>query len=179
MIVFDVETTGLLEKEAAPLEKQPQIIEFAAVKLDDVKLKEVDRMSVLINPGIKLPPEIIKITGLMDGDLKGEPTFPQILPTIITFFLGERMLVAHNVAFDTGCLRHELRRLDLLTRFPWPPEQVCTVEATMSLRGYRLNLDKLHQELFKKAPEGKRHRAMADVEFLVKIVRELRKRKML
>ena len=42
MILFDTETTGLVQAYATPLADQPHIIEFAALKLSDKKpYKEV------------------------------------------------------------------------------------------------------------------------------------------
>ena len=39
IIMFDTETTGLLLPEGAPLENQPQIIEFAAIAMDNTSKK--------------------------------------------------------------------------------------------------------------------------------------------
>ena len=69
MIVFDTETTGLPAADAAPLAKQPHIIEFAAIKLDEDTLEEVSRLEFLSKPPIDLPPIITKITGITDADL--------------------------------------------------------------------------------------------------------------
>lgn len=46
-IVFDTETTGLLKPESAPLSEQPQIIEFAGIKVDFDTLEEIDRLEFL------------------------------------------------------------------------------------------------------------------------------------
>ena len=60
-IIFDLETTGL----DAKLDK---IIEIGALKYKNNEL--VEEFSVLVNPKVKLPPVITKITGLTDEDLK-------------------------------------------------------------------------------------------------------------
>jgi DNA polymerase-3 subunit alpha len=175
MIIFDTETTCLAKPLAARLSDQPQIIEFAAIKLDDVTLNEVGRISLLINPCKELDPVITKITGITDSNLKVQKSFPHHIAAISDFFLGERYSLAHNHAFDSSMLEFELKRLDMLTKFPWPPKQICTVEASFPIKNFRLNLTKLHGHLFgKDFPVA--HRAMADVEALTRCVVELIKR---
>lgn len=166
IIVWDTETTGLVQPSAIPIEKQPQMIEFAGIKLSD-ELKEIDRLEFLVNPGIELPKIITNITGIKDRDLEGKATFPEHLNALQDFFLGTEEMVAHNLMFDHDILMYELMRLDKVTQFPWPPKRTCTVEATHHIHGYRMNLTKLHKyctgEDFKDA-----HRAMADVEVLTR-----------
>ncbi len=174
MIVFDTETTNLTSPEAAPIEQQPRIIELAAIALDD-KLKEVRRFEFLCNPKMPIPLESIKITGITNEMVKGAPPFVAFLPDLTDFFLGERTVVAHNLSFDLAILRYELQRLGKVTAFPWPPDQWCTVEKTVAMHGYRMKLGDLYKELTGKE-HREAHRAMADVEVLVEVVRALRKR---
>lgn len=178
MIVFDTETTGLPKPISVPLADQPQIIEFAAIKLDDKTLKERDRIEFLVNPGSPLPTEILKISKLTDDMLRGQPLFPSYYQQLVDFYLGEKFMVAHNLAFDRSLLSFELQRIDKLLQFPWPPRHICTVEASYYIHGYRLNLTKLHMHAFGKA-FADAHRAMNDVEALVSCVRWLRKQKAL
>lgn len=172
MIIFDTETTGLIRNGFVELSKQPQIIEFAAIKLDDKTLEEIERIDFLVNPGKKLPPKITEITGIKDFDLINEKPFSHHFPKLVMFFFGEKYSFAHNHAFDTGMLSLELRRLKKQYQFPWPIRQICTVSATYSLNNYRLNLSRLYYHLFKKEFKNA-HRAMADVEVLTKCVKEL------
>lgn len=171
MIIFDTETTGLVEPEAVPLAKQPRIIEFAAIKLgvEPGGFSTLDRMEFLCNPGIPLPPKIMEITGITDEMVANEKSFATYYPGLCDFFLGEKYLVAHNVNFDINLLRFELMRIGKLTAFPWPPVQICTIENSMHVENYRLNLAKAYAHYvggtFKDA-----HRAMNDVEALTEIV---------
>jgi DNA polymerase III epsilon subunit-like protein len=174
MIIMDTETTGLLKPTVVPLDKQPHIIEFAAIKLDDKNLYESNRITFLVNPGIPLEPIITKITGLTDKDLAKEQPFSAHYLELVRFFLGEEMLIAHNAPFDVGMLTVELQRLGMLQRFPWPFKHVCTVERTQYMTGKYLKLEQLYKELFGKDPEQK-HRALGDVEILVDVVRQLRR----
>lgn len=180
MIIFDTETTGLPKPDTCPLSEQPKIIEFAAIKVDDKTLKEGknSRLEFFCNPGEKLDEFIIKNCHITDAMLAGKPSFANFLPKVVDFFLGERILVAHNIGFDIALLRFELMRLGKLTQFPWPPVNICTVEASFPLKNFRLNLGKLHTHVTGKAHVDA-HRAMSDTDALLTCVRWLRKEKML
>ena len=179
MIIFDTETTGLPNAEPTPLDKQPKIIEFCAVKLDDKTLVQKAEVDLLINPGHHLSDQIVKITGLRDSDLKGKPPFSAVYSELADFFLGEKILVAHNCAFDVNMLTLDLRRLGKLTQFPWPPQQICTVERTTHLKGFRLNLAGLYEMATNGGKFKGAHRAMNDVKALAECVRWMRKKKMI
>lgn len=171
MIIFDTETTGLVQASATPLEKQPRIIDFAAIKLDD-DFNEIGSIEFLCNPGIPLDKKITEITKLTDEDLKDQKPFIAYYNELAEFFLGERTLIAHNLSFDRDLLKFELLRIGKQYQFPWPIENICTVEKTMSLRNYRLSLAKLHAAAgFGEIVSA--HRAMPDVKALVKCVKWL------
>ena len=175
MIVLDTETTGITKPDASPIDKQPQIIELAAIKISDKTLKEQGRFDTLINPQCSLPPIITEITGITDADLQGQPNFADALIGFKEFCLGEKIWVAHNVMFDFNMIRFELERLDQQFNFPYPLRYVCTSEGTKFLNnGSRLKLGALYELLTGKKLENA-HRAMNDVEGLVRCVKELRK----
>ncbi len=178
MIVLDTETTNLTVPDAAPLEQQPSIVEFAAIKLDDKTLKQVARMEFMCKPHTIIPPDSIAITGITNDMVKDKPPFAAYYMQLVDFFLGERVIVAHNLAFDLSCIKYELIRIGKLTAFPWPPQQICTVEKTVHILGHRMNLGALHLHLTKKEHTDA-HRAMADVEALVRCVGALRKLKVI
>jgi hypothetical protein len=83
--------------------------------------------------------------------------------------------VAHNCSYDIGMMTLEQQRLNRVNRFPWPTEQLCTVDATKHLKGHRLKLADLYEYLFGE-PMGVAHRAEVDVMNLVRVVQELRTR---
>lgn len=178
MIVFDTETTGLPLKGNASLDKQPQIIEYAGIKLDDLTLEEVDRMEFICKPTVKITAEITNITGLTNEDLADKQPFVAYLPALQQFYLGEKLMAAHNVAFDRSLMIYELQRLGMITRFPWPPEHICTVEKTYHIKGHRMKLMDLHIHCCGEGFESA-HRAMADVEALVRCIRHLRSQEIL
>jgi DNA polymerase-3 subunit epsilon len=142
MIFFDVETTGLVHSALIPIDRQPRITEIACLKDTGESFHQY------INPGVQLSDEIIKITGVTNEDLKSKPKFSEIYNDLVEFFIGERSLVAHNLAFDSQILMLELTRLGKEKQFPWPPDHQCTVELTTHIHGYRMSLTDLHKFLF-------------------------------
>lgn len=174
MIIFDTETTGLLEASLASIEKQPRIIEFAAVKgefIDDRFF--IDRqLHFLVNPGIPVDKKWLKTLGIGEHDLEGEPRLVKFLGELQNFFLGQRQMVAHNLPFDRGVLAEELKRIDRLLNFPWPIQHLCTVELTQDLHLKDRKLTTLYEH-YMKEPLKQTHRAMDDVMALVKIVEKM------
>lgn len=172
-LIYDTETTGLLKPGIADLASQPKIIEFALVELDD-DYNEVGAWSWLINPGEPITDEITKITGLTNNDLVGKPSFIQVLPEIEDVFLGAHRLMAHNLPFDLGMLTNELKRVGREYAFPYPPNQLCTVQlASELIFGRRARMTELYEKTLGKKLE-QTHRALDDVRALVEIVRAQR-----
>lgn len=172
MLVIDTETTKLKLASLADLGKQPKLIEFAAIKLDDETLEEVDRLVSFINPQEPISEEITKITKITDDMVAEAPTFAEFLPRIIEFFMGERVLVAHNLMFDVDVLKYELRRLEREHKFPWCPNWICTVEESMTINGHRMKQGDLYEHYFGEEFDGA-HRAEVDTEALVRIVKAM------
>ena len=73
-VVLDLETTGL-DPES------DRIIEVAAIRYD--RGREVETVSHLVHPGIKIPPAVTNLTGISDLDLDGCPTLEKILPSLL------------------------------------------------------------------------------------------------
>jgi len=173
MIIFDTETTGLLMPEVADLAAQPHIIEIAMVKLDD-DYEEVDRYEALLKPPVPIDEELHKrISGLTTADLADACTFLDLYGELVDFFLGERIVIAHNLDFDKNMLVNELRRIGKEFAFPYPARQLCTVVESKHIKGRRMKMTELYEHLFKQ-PLKQKHRAMADVEALVEIVKKMR-----
>ncbi len=101
IIVLDFETTGLNPH-------MDRIIEIGAVKLVDGQI--VDSFSSLVNPGVPLSQEIVKITGITDAMLIDAPRADKALPELLKF-MENYPLAAHNAKFDVAFLKAELTRL--------------------------------------------------------------------
>lgn len=173
-IVFDTETTGLLNPKASKLGDQPYITDIYCAKIEqaDNEIQVIESFETLIKPPIPLTPEITRITGLTDADLDGAPTFIEIWEELAEFFTGAQRMVAHNLQFDKTMLANELHRSGKVLNFPWPMENVCTVEKTMFFEQRRLSLQKLYKFLFKEEFKDA-HRAKPDVEALIRCYGEL------
>lgn len=177
MILFDTETTNLVGAEALDLKNQPGIMEFCAVKLDDKTLVEKAIIDFLVCPPVPITPDAERITGLKASDVNKAPPFVGRVDEIADFFLGERWVVAHNLEFDCSIMEVELRRCGRLTRFPWPPKRLCTVEASFSIEGRRLKLDDLYHHATGGKIQGA-HKALNDVRALAVCLRWLKDKKM-
>jgi DNA polymerase-3 subunit epsilon len=98
---FDIETTGLdPEKD--------RIVEFGAVKFDN--RGPIGRYSVLINPGMPMPAEALRINHISDEMLAGKPTLREVLPDFL-IFIKNTILIAHNDGFDCGFVNESLKQL--------------------------------------------------------------------
>lgn len=176
-IIFDVETTGLPVK-GGDLEKQPHIIEFGAMFIDDDG-SIIRTISQLINPGDRiwdakekvfrtdLPFIIPKITGIKNEDLVGKPTFNEFSLFLSSFFKGADALIAHNAKFDVGVLTGELARRPDHKQwpFPWPEQTLCTMHEYAHLKGIPGNeyikLTLVYEKIMQKALK-QTHRALDD-----------------
>jgi DNA polymerase III epsilon subunit-like protein len=167
-ILIDTETTGLAKPTPCLLEDQPYIIEMYAVKIDD-EFNMLDEFSSFFRPPIPISAEITKITGITDDMINeaGAKPFEDSYEKLCNFFLGTEELIGHNLPFDRSMMIYELSRIEKQYAFPWPPHQICTVEASISIEQRRLSLAALHQIATGK-PHAGAHRAKADVFALVR-----------
>lgn len=169
-ILFDTETTGLVESMAMPIDKQPEIIQIHMEKLVDGEL--VDTLSSFVKPFKSIPELITEITSITDDMVKDAPRWSALAKSVQEFVADADEIVAHNLSFDMDMINIETKRLG--EKFWWPRYRLCTVEATEHIAGRRMNLQALHQHLF---GEGftEAHLAQNDVAALRRCFVELRK----
>lgn len=173
-ILFDNETSGLDLPGNAPLADQPNIIEFAGIKVNWKTLEEVERLEFMCKPPAPISDVITNITGIRNSDLADKKPFVAHFSDLQKFYFGTGRMIAHNVGFDRNMLSYEIRRLGKMREFPWPMEHICTVERSYDIEGKRLKQGDLYYKATGKELKGA-HRAMADVEGLYEIVKYLRK----
>lgn len=169
IIVWDTETTGLLQPEIVDLNKQPYIIEICCIKLEmdeEKNLEVVDIFETFVKPPVPISEEITKITGIDESMVANSPEFIEIYKDLAEFHKGVDTTVAHNLMFDMGMLTNELARHDLEYKFPYPMNHVCTVEASMAIKNKRMKLGDLYKHVTGSYIQGA-HRARVDVEALV------------
>ena len=172
IIFFDTETDGLQKNIALPLEKQPMTLELFYLLMNE-KGEELEASTNLFAKRRIIPDKITEITGIDEELLKGAPPASDIIPRIVDVFESVDRIVAHNLAYDRFIVDCECARLQL-PKLHWP-ELLCTVEATEFIKGYRLSLSALHEELFGEKFKGA-HRAEPDVRAMAKCYFELQAR---
>lgn len=151
-IVFvDLETTG---SDATA----DRITEIGVV---EASTAGIERWSVLVDPGVPVPPFVARLTGIDDAMLRGQPSFESLAPALAERLDG-KLFVAHNARFDYGFLKNEFRRAGIAFR----ADTLCTVRLSRALfpSVERHGLDALIARL-NLAPQG-RHRALADADLL-------------
>ena len=171
IIFMDTETTSLLAVEAADLYQQPYIVEITCIKTN-YELAILDVFTTLMLPAIQIPEEVTKIHGISNAEVVGQKPFAGHYRQLANFFVGVTHLVGHNLQFDKRMLEYELRRINKVTSFPWPPNNICTVEEIQKIKGYRMSLSNLHTELFGIGFE-EAHRSEPDTRALVRVYKEM------
>lgn len=114
-LVFDTETTGLPDwRQPAHAPGQPRLASWCMLAVDD-DLEIERRWHGLVKPnGWVMPPEAAAINGLTNERLENEGVPVDVPLGIVVEAIAEgRVLVAHNLQFDTKIMRGELRRRDL------------------------------------------------------------------
>jgi DNA polymerase III epsilon subunit-like protein len=168
-LIFDTETNGLVYNRSKKIEKQPYIIEFYGCVYDISKGKVLKEYEALIKPPEKISAEITKITKIDNDMVADKEPFAFHAEAIFAIIEEVPLAIAHNASFDHEVLSIEAERLG--RKITWP-KLLCTVEATVHLKGFRLSLTALHEMLFGKTfPEA--HRAKQDVEALTRCCVEL------
>ena len=108
LVIFDTETTGLQFS-------RDEIIEFAAIVVErpggvPTVIREYDEL-VELSPGGCVPPEIQKLTGITDQDIR-ERGIPKarVCRDIAEIMGGNTLLLAYNAHFDLSFLFYLLLR---------------------------------------------------------------------
>ena len=93
-VVIDLETTGLDPR-------YDEIIEIAGIRFDNGV--EAERFQTLVNPRREIDPFITELTGITDEMLEDAPKIDVVLPEFLKF-IGDSVLIGHNVNFDINFL---------------------------------------------------------------------------
>ncbi len=94
-VAVDLETTG-----TSPM--WDEIIEIGAARVRDGEV--VETYQELVNPGIKIDPYVVKLTGITDEMVGDAPAIDEVMPRF-SRFLGGAVMVGHNIAsFDANFL---------------------------------------------------------------------------
>jgi DNA polymerase III subunit alpha, Gram-positive type len=100
-VVFDLETTGAKAPPCRVIEIGAYLVKNGAIAAE---------FHSLVNPEMPIPPFIAALTGISDDMVSAAPMFRDIAPRFLEF-LGDSVLVAHNIGFDMHFLNHEIGRV--------------------------------------------------------------------
>lgn len=100
-VIFDTETTGLSAV-------YDSIIEIGATKMKDGEV--IDRFDKFINPGHPLSEITTNLTSITNDMVKDAPDETVIIKEFMDF-IGDDILVGHNVTFDMGFMNAALTRM--------------------------------------------------------------------
>lgn len=153
--IIDIETTG-------GLAKRDRITEIAIVVSDGKQI--IDQYDTLVNPGISIPYNITRITGITNDMVADAPKFYEVAKKVVEM-TDDTVFVAHNVSFDYGFIQKAFSSLG----YSFSKRRLCTVrmsrKAFPGLKSYSLgNLIK-HFKIEVKD----RHRALEDAVATTKI----------
>lgn len=148
IVCFDIETTGLkVQREA--------ITEIGAVVLKNGQI--TDTFQTFVNPGRRLTPEIIGLTGITDAMLADAPPPEEALAAFLKFVDG-RPLAAHNAEFDIGFIRAGCRRAGLEFDPTYIDSLILAQNLLPELHKHKLDIVAEHLDL----PAFNHHRASDD-----------------
>ena len=100
--VLDIETTGT--DRGGDL-----ITEIGVVKVRRGEF--LGTMATLVNPGKAIAPSVTVLTGITESMVAAAPRIETVLPTLQEF-IGDAVIVGHNVSFDMGFINAAMLRSD-------------------------------------------------------------------
>lgn len=113
----------------------------------------------------------MQVHGIRPGDTADAPEFPEVWAELSGYLEECPVLVAHNAAFDIGCIRHSLELYGI-----GKPDATyyCSLRAARKLYNFECNkLDYLCRQFG--IPCGRHHRAGDDAEMCARLfLREIR-----
>lgn len=98
--VIDLETTGGTADDGG-------ITEIGAVRIRGGE--QIGTFRTFVNPGCSIPHQITMLTGITQAMVAPAPPVDVVLPTLLEF-IGEAVIVGHNVRYDLGYLNTALER---------------------------------------------------------------------
>ena len=148
VVAFDIETTGLDARHDV-------ITEIGAVVLENGEI--TDTFQTFVNPGRRIPPEIVNLTGITDEMVADAPSQQDAIEAFLEF-AGGRPLAAHNAQFDMSFIAEGCRRIGRPFESTALDTLVLAQNLLPELGKYKLNLVAEHLKL----PAFQHHRASDD-----------------
>jgi len=161
--VIDLETTGFSPSD-------DEIIEFAGIKVKSGTV--VDTYQTLIKPSMEIDDYISSLTGITNEMVSDAPALIDVLPQILSF-IGDDIIVGHNVSFDINFLYDNCNKL-LSRTFRNDYLDVMRISRILLPDMKHHRLKDVAKEL--KTLVTSSHRSMCDCETTLKCYQELQRR---
>jgi len=158
LIMLDTETTGLSPQQG------DRMVEIGAVEVCNRDMTQTRTFHQYINPGRKIPAEVVRIHGIDDARVKDEPSFSAIAQDFLDFIQGGT-LVIHNAPFDLGFIMNELEACGMPNIHDMPVIDTL-VMAKKQFPRQRNNLDALCDRFEIARGHRELHGALLDSELL-------------
>lgn len=158
-VVLDIETTGVHYTEG------DKITEVGAVRVVDGKI--VDKFQTLVNPGVKISPEITALTGIDDEMVKDAPSFDKVIPDLFKYVDGA-YIVAHNIEFDYKFIKFMAKDSGYVFKNEGIDTLAFSRDVLKGMKNYKLNTVCGHFGI-----EFLHHRALSDAHATAKLLLEL------
>lgn len=155
-VALDFETTGLDKV-------YDRIIEIAAIRY--VNNKEVEKFVTLVNPQMLIPLEATKVNNINNFMVLRAPKEREAINSLINF-LGDSLIVGHNVNFDIGFLEIAAQRNGKNVEYRYIDTLSISRKLFPQLSNHKLGTIAKHLNL----KASKLHRAEADVRVCSEII---------
>jgi len=155
-VAFDIECTGLYSD-------RDRMTEIGAVIFRGGEIKET--FNTFVDPGMSIPAEIVRLTGINDSMVAGAPKEEAALRAFMDF-CGNRPIIAHNADFDVGFMAACAERHGI----DFKPVYLDTLVLAQTLLPHlkRHKLDTVSNYL--SLPEFNHHRASDDAMVVARIM---------
>lgn len=153
--VLDIETTGISKLTE-------KITEFGVIKIKNGEI--IDQFECLVNPEKEIPEKVVEITNISNDMVKDAETIDKVLPRVLEF-VKDTVIVAHNATFDIGFIKYNAEQLGLEFNPTYIDSLPLAKELFPHFKKFKLGI--IAENLDIKVDVA--HRALADVETLVKV----------
>jgi len=161
IVFLDTETTGLSPDSG------DRIVEIGCIEMVNRRLTGETRHHYL-NPERASHEDALKVHGLTEEFLAGQPKFAEVAEGLIDFLAGAEIVI-HNADFDVGFLNAELKRLGKPALAAWA-KPVCSLKMAREIYPGKSNsLDALCKRLEVDNAARTLHGALLDAGLLAEV----------
>jgi DNA polymerase III epsilon subunit-like protein len=167
VVVFDVETTGLPKRRNCPFtefDNWPHIVQLSWIVYKSGKIESINDHIIKIPDDEVIPEVCVNIHGITNEIMRRDGE--NIVDVLMEFkrdLSNSKIMVAHNLEFDTSIISVELLRNNLRNAmYFYRGEKYCTMRKTKHLFKRWPKLINLHKTFFKTTPT-QLHNSLIDV----------------